>query len=289
MAYIKFNNAENLVSGSVVLVASNIVRVKLDGEPNLSGFSLYLDKAMKRPMSGNEYEGFNTLYKQGDGWYELSNDGSVYIKPVHTVSFIAGNGMLTGKTEQTIENYTDLVIPTVEAAENYEFVGWNEEIPTEGEVTSNKVFIAQFNYIPTLEEVKTAKIAEMEASKHAVFGMGFNVVLSDGSAEHFNLSDEDKLYLTALQTQVLAGVDPIPWHVSDSNIACKNYSNTDMGIITQTALSLVVYHETYINDITRYINSIETKEEVAAVIYGMPIPEGHQSEPLKNMLAQMNA
>lgn len=289
MAYIKFNDTETPVYGLIVPTADNRVKVKLGTEPNLSGFSLYLDRDMKMPISKDEYKDYTTLYKQGSGWYELSNDGSVYEKPKYGVLFVAANGEIVGDKLQKVSSYADVVVPTVEPAENYEFLGWSPEIPTEGDLTSNITFVAKFQYNPTMDELKTAKIAEMEAAKHAVFGMGFNVVLSDGSAEHFNLSDEDKLYLTALQTQVLAGVDPIPWHVSDNNIACKNYSNTDMGIITQTALSLVVYHETYINDICRYINSIEDTEVLAAVTYGMAIPEEHQSEPLKNMLAQMNA
>ena len=141
-------------------------------------------------------------------------------------------------------------------------------------------------YIPTLEDLKRNKICEMEIAMEEVIAEGFNATLSDGTIEHFTLSSKDQLFLTALQTQVLAGVDPIPWHVSDRSVACKNYSNMDMGIITQTAMGVISFHETYIVDMTRYITSIESEEELEAVSYGMTIPEEYQSEPLKNMLAQ---
>lgn len=143
-------------------------------------------------------------------------------------------------------------------------------------------------YVPTLKELKSAKLSELNGAKEAAIAQGFNATLTDGTTEHFDLSGDAKLYLTALRTEVLTGSDPIPWHVSDSSVACKNYSNADMNIITQTALNLVVFHETYIFDITRYVNSIETEEELSSVYYGMSIPEEYQSEPLKDMLAQMS-
>lgn len=80
MAYIKFKNSEEITSVVVKTYGSNIARI--DGEePNVSGFRLYLDKEKKFPLDKGEYEAFTTLYRQGEGWYELSNDGSVYQEP----------------------------------------------------------------------------------------------------------------------------------------------------------------------------------------------------------------
>ena len=45
---------------------------------NTDGFRLYLDADCKYPLDNGEYETYTTLYRKGDGWYELSNDGSVY-------------------------------------------------------------------------------------------------------------------------------------------------------------------------------------------------------------------
>lgn len=232
MAYIEFKNSSKMISASVIPIAKNIIRVKTSGKPNVSGFKLYLDKNKRFPMSKDEYEGYTTLYRTGDGWYELSNDGSTYEEPV-----------------------TDA-----------------PEVIT-----------------PTFDELKNSKIREMESAKAIAVSQGFNATLSNGTVEHFSLTGEDQLYLTALQTSVLAGVDPIPWHVSDDNVACKNYSNADMGIITQTALNIIVYHVTYLKDLIRYINSITTEEELATVTYGMIVPAEFQSEPLQTMMATANA
>ena len=52
---------------------------------NTDGFRLYLDEGCKYPLDNGEYEAYTTLFRAGDGWYELSNDGSVYIEPVAPV------------------------------------------------------------------------------------------------------------------------------------------------------------------------------------------------------------
>lgn len=84
MAYIKFKNAKTVVLNTAVKQGEHIIRI--EGEkPNTSGFRLYLDREKKHPLDKGEYEAFNTLYRQGEGWYELSDDGSVYQEQKDTV------------------------------------------------------------------------------------------------------------------------------------------------------------------------------------------------------------
>lgn len=140
-------------------------------------------------------------------------------------------------------------------------------------------------YVPTLEEVKEAKVSEMNALQQAAIQSGVNVTLTDGTVEHFSLTEHDQTSLVGLQSQVAAGEDNIPWHTSDEGEHCKFYSNADMGLIITQAMAWVTWHVTYFRDLRIYIRSLETKEEVAAVTYGMELPEAYQSEPLKVMIA----
>ena len=140
-------------------------------------------------------------------------------------------------------------------------------------------------YIPTLEEVKAAKIAEMETVKEATMAAGINVTLADGSTEHFSLADKEQKLLMALQPNVIAGDEKIPWHVSDETKHCKYYSNADMKSIITAASTYGTYNETYIRDIRTYINSLGDKEAVEEVYYGMVIPEGYRSEVLEDIYA----
>ena len=48
---------------------------------NTNGFRLYLDAECKYPLDNGEYAAYTTLFREGDGWYELSDDGSVYTEP----------------------------------------------------------------------------------------------------------------------------------------------------------------------------------------------------------------
>lgn len=138
----------------------------------------------------------------------------------------------------------------------------------------------------SLDEVKESKVSEMNDIQQKLIAKGVDVTLSDGSTEHFSLTERDQTSLVGLQAQVAIGAENIPWHTSDEDEHCKFYSNADMAKITSSALSYVTWHITYFRDLRIYIRSLESKEEVEQVTYGMTIPEVYQSEPLKAMLAQ---
>lgn len=142
-------------------------------------------------------------------------------------------------------------------------------------------------YVPTLEEIKEIKIAELNAAQQEVIRNGVNVTLSDGNIEHFTLTENDQISLMGLQTLIASGTEQIPWHTSDQSEHCKYYSNADMSLIVNTAMQYVSYHVTYFRDLRIYINSLEDKEVVEKAAYGMPIPEIFQSDILKDMAAAM--
>ena len=138
----------------------------------------------------------------------------------------------------------------------------------------------------TLDDLKERKIKDMEDSKQNLIAQGVDVILSDGSVEKFTLAQDDQTKLSVLQKQVDDGAEQVAWHTSDEDEHCKFYSAEDMTRITSTAFSYILWHETYFRDLRIYIRSMESKEDVEKVTYGMDIPEEYQSEPLKAMLAQ---
>ena len=92
---------------------------------------------------------------------------------------------------------------------------------------------------PTLDELKEQKIAEMNAAQQESIQNGVDVTLSDGTVEHFTLTDHDQTSLMGLQTKVAQGETQIPWHTSDVNEPCKYYSNTDMGCFNTTLVKVL--------------------------------------------------
>jgi hypothetical protein len=81
MAYIKFNDREDFVKAVVMPAGNHVMRITADIEPDTSGFRIYLRANEDYPLDNGEYEACTTLYRQGEGWFELSDNGSVYTEP----------------------------------------------------------------------------------------------------------------------------------------------------------------------------------------------------------------
>lgn len=287
MYYIKIINAEEKYYGTIIPINNNIIEVK-NIPKTLDGFYLYNDKNDK--LIG-DYSTYTTLYREIDNKnniYQYSNNESVYVQPKYKITFDAqAGGSLEGETEQFVSNYKDLVIPTPIADENYEFVCWEPEIPELGIININKTFVAKFSYIPTLDDVKENKVTEMNNIQQSIIQNGVDVELSNDTIEHFTLTDHDQTSLMGLLTKVTEGTEQIPWHTSDQSEHCKYYSNEDMALIVNKALNFITYHVTYFRDLRIYIRSLENKEDVVAIAYGVELPVEYQSEVLKDILAKM--
>lgn len=225
MLELRYKGSEFLHYVEFRKISTHIVELKGSFPVQTDGFTL--SRIGKEDQW--DYLAFTTVYKQGDGWTQFSDDGSVYIEP--------------------------------------------EPVP-EPEP-----------HVPTLEEVREAKVQEMNAAQQSIIRAGVDVTLTDGTNEHFTLTDHDQTSLMGLKTKVVEGEENIPWHTSDESVHCKFYSNADMALITDTALAYVTWHVTYFRDLRIYIRSLTTKEDVSAVVYGMEIPAEYQSEPLKAMIA----
>lgn len=263
------------------LVSKTIVSVKGSLSAKTKGFTL----SREGEEDNWDYSAYNTVYREKDGKIYFSNDGSQYTPEI---SFgIQTGGILTGEVRQAVKQYGELVIPTAEAEENYEFTGWSPEIPTEGAIEENKTFMAQMQYIPTLQERQEAKVAEMNTIQQNIIGNGVEVQLSTGKKERFTLTVNDQLSLLGLSTSVDAGLPQIHWHEANEEKHCEYYSPEDMLSINTAAMSFVAYHVTYFRSLRIYIRSLQTKDEIEAVTYGMAIPEEYQGQVLKDMLAQM--
>lgn len=139
---------------------------------------------------------------------------------------------------------------------------------------------------PTLDEVKEAKVAEMNTTQQTIIAQGVDVTLTDGKSHHFSLSDHDQLSLMGLQTQVIAGSDKIPWHTSDVETGCEYFTNSDMALITEKAMEFVTWHITYFINLRLYINSMLDRESVEAVYYGIYIPEEYQDDVMKDLYSK---
>ena len=138
-------------------------------------------------------------------------------------------------------------------------------------------------YVPTLEELQAAKKREISQACETAIYSGVDVKLSDGSTEHFALTEHDQLNLFGKQVQLAAGSDKLEYH-SDGQ-SCKYYSAADMQTIITAAMTYVSYHTTYCNALNIWIAGVSDKDELNQITYGASVPEQYQSEVLKAYLA----
>ena len=288
MNYIRFVGSDIVHEVNLKQISPNLVQINA---PIPSAYISAGFEVLTRPKNGKvfgDYKKYKTIYKkEEDGSVILSNDGSVWKEPVYTVTFEGLNCTMVGKTTQNVKTYDELEIPVAIPNENYEFVEWNPVIPLHGKITKNEKYNAKVNYVKTLEETKEEKVTEMNNTQQSVIQQGLDITLSDGTVEHFTLKDQDQTSLMGLQTLVAQGIERIPWHTADQSEHCKYYSNADMAIIAEKALQFITYHVTYFRDLRIYIRSLQTKEEIQNVTYGMEIPLEYQSEVLKDFLVQV--
>ncbi len=286
MLDLKYINDSAIYQVEFSKISDNVCQIKGDIPIKTNGFTL----SRMGESDDWSYEAYNTVYRKIEGGVQFSNDGSVYVEPKKKVTFISGTGgKLTGSTEQEVYEYSELIVPSVEVEENYQFNGWLPEIPESGIVEKDMVFTAELEYIPTLEEVKSQKIQEMNERQQEIIQNGIEVQLSDGTTGQFSLGLYDQLSLGQLRSNAEKGTEKIPWHEDEEGKKCKWYCAVDMLLITSKAEAFLTYHITYFRDLRDYIKSMGDKESVNSVEYGVYIPSEYQSEVLRDLYSAQNA
>lgn len=140
------------------------------------------------------------------------------------------------------------------------------------------------NYIGndvTLDFLKSAKIEEMSKDCNAAIINGFDVRLSDSKIYHFDMTLEDQINISSLDAQIKAGAKEVPYHARGE--LCRMYSAEDIQAILIEGANFKIYHITYFNSLKNYINSLNRKEDVRDVVYGMNIPDDYKSDVLKEL------
>lgn len=144
-------------------------------------------------------------------------------------------------------------------------------------------------YVPTAEELlavaKASKKEEVSRDCEQIIYRGVTVTLSDGSVEHFALTEHDQLNLFGKQAQLASGVEQLEYHADGQ--PCRYYTAADMQAIIEAAMFHVSYHTTYCNALNMWIAGCQTAEEVQQIFYGADVPEEYQSEVLKAYLIKI--
>lgn len=232
----------------------------------LSGFNLVNEYNGVVQTERSNYTYIYRTYEDNLNQIELCDDNIPWTKPDIIVTFSANNGgILEGETVQIVEKYEDLVIPTPVSNENYQFVKWNPEIPTSGTVDNNVTFVAEFEYIETLEEVREAKIKEFNNICNMTIETGQDITLSDGTVMHFDYTQYNQMNMTDGANLALTTKESVPYYDSDNN--CYLFSAIDMVTIYATCKGYVTYMLTLDHHLEAMIRRMENKDDIKALTF----------------------
>ena len=234
--------------------------------------------------------------------YEPSCNSLLLCNPNgNAVGFIASDGSEIFKfegasaiPEDFIETFRTVTLVPIEEEDYNVFKTALEEqkaitdpdpyIPPEPQKTPEEE-AAEEEYRRSLQFVKDSKIQYMSYLCNQTIETGILITLSDGLEHHFALTKEDQINLMERQAQLMAGATQVAYHADNGQ--CTYYSAEDMTKIIQTSIFFKDYQVTYFNSLKYYINCMDDMATISAVEYGMEIPVEYQSQPLKDLLAQM--
>ncbi len=140
-----------------------------------------------------------------------------------------------------------------------------------------------------LETMRAAKLMEISKVCNTVIVSGVDVPIGN-RVDHFNLAMEDQSNINNLFRVVELGGTEFPYQADDGT--CTVYTAQEIAQIYITAQSHITTQTAYHNVLKTYVNSLAESEEIAAVQYGMDLPEPYASElagKLAVAQAQMNA
>lgn len=126
-----------------------------------------------------------------------------------------------------------------------------------------------------VEIVKNAKLAEISKACNVIIESGFDIEFN-GESVHFNLNLKDQSNIGNLFEVVKLGGTEYPYQ-ADGGV-CRIYSAAEIQQIYVTAQSLITGQTTYHNELKQYVQSLDSAEAIAAVSYGMELPEPYLTE-----------
>lgn len=137
-------------------------------------------------------------------------------------------------------------------------------------------------YMPTLDEAKSTKIAELSKTCNTLIIDGVDVKM-DGVTEHFSYNDEDQTNIKELFDIVMQTNSPMYYH--QDNGGCRLYSAGQIINLYVTEVTNKMHHTTYFNQLKMYIKSLNNVDAVSSVSYGDEL-QGIYLETYNNAMLQ---
>lgn len=125
-----------------------------------------------------------------------------------------------------------------------------------------------------LPGTKSAKIAEVNAACSNAIYAGVDVETTQGP-EHFSLTENDQINLSAVFQQIQLGAESALYH-ADGKL-CRLFTAAEITGIMTAATQFKTYHTTYVNHLHVWVYRTEEVEAVRNISYGAVLPEDLQA------------
>ena len=271
---IKFRNSEKIYDVEVSVIEWRSV-IQLSGKELPIEFSDF-DVINDEEVVVDYFEGFNTVYDSGDGYVQLTNDSTVYYDYLNhdennyvistNVSTVqrddaylcqSGQGKVYKHFSMDLTNKDGFPLYKIEDNKLVE-TSEDERNAYHEEKLKEQIINTKIN-----------KISECNKICNQMIVNGIDVEI-DGVVEHFSCKEEDQMNIKELFD--LSGQTNVPMYYHSDGGNCKAYTTEQIISIYATACANKNHHTTYFNQLRQYINSLETLEEIEAVVYGQELP-----------------
>lgn len=276
MDRIRFIGSEDVTYDVSLNFSGNIAHILFYGDipQNMTGGFQVLNEHNNKVMGS--YDSYITLYRSNGNVVELSDDGSVY-DPLYTVYFRANyGGTITNGEAQVVNDYREIVAPTIVPSENYVFSNWSPILPESGVVEKDMVFTAEFEYVRPLSEIKSEKIEQMSLSCENAICDGVDIKIGD-EVKHFSYKKpEDQSNIKELFDMAVSTNLPVYYHADGES--CMLYTVEQMIAIYAGNAFNKNNNETYFNQLKLHIlNDVDDRKTAEAIAYGSALPEDRQA------------
>lgn len=117
-------------------------------------------------------------------------------------------------------------------------------------------------YVPTLEEVRSNVVSQLNSSVEQTIYAGVDVKTSYGD-EHFSLTANDQANIGNIFNAVIMGVEEFPYHADGKE--CVIYQKADIVSLYVAMQTLITKLTTHCNLLRQFANSCEDKDTVKAI------------------------
>ena len=119
------------------------------------------------------------------------------------------------------------------------------------------------NIFKTVEEAKSAKIAEIKQVCESYIYAGTDVTYADDTTEHFTYTLADQSNISEMFTAIMTGATEYPYH-ADGEI-CKIYTKEQIVTIYGTLSLFKTEATTYHNSLKAQINAMTDADAISAI------------------------